>query len=598
MKGTKYSQVWNLDNLFPDGSISFQFQEHIKYLETKVCNLEKELSHLNTPKEINETFKVAELIDSIGHIRTNLSQSNSYITCLLAQNTKDQTASILRGKTSSINARFETALKKLQKTLVKTDHQVWEDMLDTEVLSSYKFILSEWRKKAALLLTDDEESLVSDLMVDGYHAWGQFYHSLMGSLKVSVQIDGGKKELSIGQAINLRSHPAEEVRKESYNTLEKIWKENEEQFAKILNHIAGFRLQVYKKRRLENILEEPLMENRLKEETLNAMWTAVSKNKQPFTKYLNQKAKMNGDTKMKSYNFWAPLRKSNQKINYEEAVNFILEQFSKFGTEIESFSRHAFNNGWIEAEDRPNKSAAAFCASFPKSGESRVFMTYGNRITNVLTLAHEIGHAFHNHAMKPIKGINRQYPMCIAETASTFAEMIILDAALAKAESTEEKLFLLDEKLKRSVMNFMNIHSRFLFEKRFYEERKLGIVSSSRLNELMQEAIDEGYDGSFDNASIHSWVWTPHYYITKNPFYNFPYTFGYIFSLCIYAKAKDKGKAFENEYIDLLRDSGSMTTEDLVMKHLGEDITSETFWEKGIELCVRDVEEFISLTSS
>lgn len=368
MKGTKYSQVWNLDNLFPDGSISFQFQEHIKYLETKVCNLEKELSHLNTPKEINESFKVAELIDSIGHIRTNLSQSNSYITCLLAQNTKDQTASILRGKTSAINARFETALKKLQKTLVKTDHQLWEDMLDTEVLSSYKFILSEWRKKAALLLTDDEESLVSDLMVDGYHAWGQFYHSLMGSLKVSVQIDGGKKELSIGQAINLRSHPAEEVRKKSYNTLEKIWKENEEQFAKILNHIAGFRLQVYKKRRLENILEEPLMENRLKEETLNAMWTAVSKNKQPFTKYLNQKAKMNGDTKMKSYNFWAPLRKSNQKINYEEAVHFILEQFSKFGTDIESFSRHAFSNGWIEAEDRPNKSAAAFCASFPKSG--------------------------------------------------------------------------------------------------------------------------------------------------------------------------------------------------------------------------------------
>lgn len=225
-------------------------------------------------------------------------------------------------------------------------------------------------------------------------------------------------------------------------------------------------------------------------------------------------------------------------------------------------------------------------------------MTYGSRITNVLTLAHEIGHAFHNHAMKPIKGINRQYPMCIAETASTFAEMIILDAALAKAASTEEKLFLLDEKLKRSVMNFMNIHSRFLFEKRFYEERKLGIVSSSRLNELMQEAIDEGYDGSFDNASIHSWVWTPHYYITKTPFYNFPYTFGYIFSLCIYAKAKDKGKAFENEYIDLLRDSGSMSTEDLVMKHLGEDITSETFWEKGIELCVRDVEEFIMLTSS
>ncbi|WP_187441917.1 M3 family oligoendopeptidase [Sutcliffiella horikoshii] len=598
MRVTEYSQVWNLDNLFSDKRTSFQFDEYINYIETKVYDLENKLSHLNTPKEVNESFKVAELIDSIGEIRTNLSQSNSYITCLLAQNTKDQNAPMLRGKTTSINARFEAALKKLQKILVKTEHPLWEDMLDTKVLSSYKFILTEWRKKAALHLTDDEESLISDLMVDGYHAWGQFYHSVIGSLKVSVQMDGERKELSVGQAINLRSHPDEAVRKESHYALEKIWKDNEEQFAKMLNHIAGFRLQLYQKRRLENILEEPLMVNRLQEGTLNAMWTAVSKNKQPFTKYLYQKAKMNGDTKMKSYNFWAPLRKSNSKINYEDAVHFILEQFSQFGTELESFSRQAFNKGWIEAENRPNKSVAAFCASFPMSGESRVFMTYGNRITNVLTLAHELGHAFHNHAMKPIEGINRQYPMCIAETASTFAEMIILDAALAKAESTEEKLFLLDEKLKRSVMNFMNIHSRFLFEKRFYEERKSGIVSSSRLNELMQEAIDEGYDGSFDNASIRSWVWTPHYYITKSPFYNYPYTFGYIFSLCIYAKAKDKGKAFEKYYIDLLQDSGRMSPEDLAMKHLGEDITSETFWEKGIELCVKDVEEFITLTSS
>ncbi|MGD6780960.1 M3 family oligoendopeptidase [Sutcliffiella horikoshii] len=594
---TKYSQVWNLDKLYPDGSASTQFLDHISHIESKVFSLEEGLNFFNTPKEINHSSKVADLIDNIGCIRINLSQANSYITCLLAQNPQDQNAPTLKGKTSSISARFDAGLKKLQKILVKTDHHLWEDMLDTADLNPYKFILNEWRKKADMHLTDDEESLVSDLMVDGYHAWGQFYHSLIGSIKVNIQVDGERNELSVPQAINLRSHPNEEVRKESYYALEEIWEEKKEQFAKILNHIAGFRLQVYKKRKLENILEEPLMENRINEETLSAMWKVVSKNKQPFIKYLNRKANMYGHTKMKSYNFWAPIKNTNQKIKYEEAVNFILEHFSQFGTELENFSRQVFNNEWIEAEDRPNKSMAAFCASFPISGESRIFMTYGNRITNVLTLAHELGHAFHNHAMKSINGINRQYPMCIAETASTFSEMIILDASMEKAESGEEKLFLLDEKLKRSVMNFMNIHSRFLFEERFYEERKAGIVSSSRLNEIMHEAINEGYVGSFDNPSIHSWAWTPHYYITKSPFYNFPYTFGYIFSLCIYAKAKEKGKEFEKDYLALLRDSGSMSTEDLVMKHLGEDITSEAFWEKGIELCVRDVEEFITLTS-
>lgn len=598
MKERKYLQVWSLDEVFQDGNQSSQFREHLKHLEIKVSKFEEKLKFFHTPKELNESLKVVEIIEFIIDIRMNLSQANSFITCLLAQNPKDQNATTLRGKTTSINSRFESAFKKVQKVLVNTNQRLWEGILDTEDLNNYKFILNEWRKKAEMHLSDEEESIVSDLMVDGYHAWGQFYNSLVSSIRVNVQIDGEKNELSVGQAINLRSHPDEEVRKESHRALEDKWNEQEELFAKILNHIGGFRLQVYKKRGLENILKVPLIENRIKEETLNAMWKAVSKYKKPFTNYLNQKAKMNGDEKMHSFNFWAPVTKGKQKIKYEDAVDFILEHFSQFGTEIESFSRQAFDKGWIEAADRPNKSTVAFCSGFPLSGESRVFMTYSGTITNVLTLAHELGHAFHNHAMKPVNGLNKQYPLSIAETASTFSEMIILDAAIEKAESTKEKLFLLDEKLKRSVMNFMNIHSRFLFEKKFYKERNEGIVSSSRLNELMQEAIDEGYEGSLDNASIHSWVWTPHYYMTKSPFYNFPYTFGYLFSLSIYTKAKEKGKEFEIDYLDLLRDSGSMSTEDLVMKHLGEDITSEAFWEKGIELCVNDAEEFITLTSS
>jgi oligoendopeptidase F len=595
MKETKYRQVWDLDKLFPDGSESLQFRKHIKQLEIKVNELEEKLKFFNTPREINDSFKISELINYIADIRINLSQSNSFITCLLGQNSKDQQASTLRGKTSSINARFESALKRMQHVLVNTNQHLWEDLLNTKVLNKNQFILNEWRKIGKLHLSDEEENLVSDLMIDGYHAWGQFYNSLISSIRVNVLIEGEIKELSVGQAINLRSHPDEEVRKESHHVLQDMWNEKEELFAKILNHIAGFRLQVYKKRGLENVLEEALIENRLKEQTLNAMWKAVSKYKKPFTNYLNHKAMMNGDIKMHSYNFWAPVTKRKPKIDFDAAVNFISEHFSKFGTELENFTRQAFDNGWVEAEDRPNKSTAAFCAGFPLSGESRVLMTYGDRITDVLTLAHELGHAFHNHAMKHVDGLNRHYPMSIAETASTFSEMIILDAAIENAESTDKKLFLLDEKLKRSVMN---IHSRFMFEKKFYEERKAGFVSSTRLNELMEEAIYECYEGSLDNVSIHSWIWTPHYYITKSPFYNFPYTFGYLFSLSIYSKSKDKGKEFEKDYLEMLRDSGSMSTEDLVMKHLEEDITSEDFWEKGIKLCVKDAEEFINLTSS
>ncbi|PGA43610.1 M3 family oligoendopeptidase [Bacillus toyonensis] len=598
MSETKYRQVWNLDSLFLGGSESSQLHEHIRHLEIEISEFEKKTNSFNVPKKINESINVAVLIEYIGDIRTNISQANSFITCLLAQSPKDQHAIILQGKITIINTRFESALKKVKNTLVKIDYHLWQGLLNTDVLANYNFILNEWREDVETNLSDEEQNLVSDLMVDGYHAWGQFYNSFMNNITIKVQINGEQKKLSVGQAINLRSHPNEEVRKESHNALEDTWKENEELFAKILNHIAGFRLQVYKKCGLDNVIQESLIKNRMKEETLHAMWSVVNKFKKPFTDYLNQKAKINGYKKMKSFNFWAPITTKNQKIEYEDAVNFILEHFSEFGTELEDFSKKAFSEGWIEVEDRANKSAVAFCSGFPLSKESRVFMTFGGTITDVLTLAHELGHAFHNDAMKSIHGMNKQYPMCIAETASTFSEMIILDAAMQKAKSTNEKLFLLDEKLKRSVMNFMNIHSRFLFEKKFYEERKEGIVSSSRLNEIMQEAIDKGYDGSLDNPSLHSWIWTPHYYITQSPFYNFPYSFGYLFALSLFAKAKEKGKEFERYYLDLLRDSGSMCTEDLVMKHLGEDITSESFWKKGIELCIKDVDEFIKLTSS
>ncbi len=169
----------------------------------------------------------------------------------------------------------------MKNPLIKTNQCLWADLLNTDVLANYKFILNEWRKDTKMKLSDEEQNLVSGLMVDGYHAWGQFYNSFMSNIRIKVQINGQQKELSVGQAINLRSHPNEEVRKESHTALENKWRENEDLFAKILNHIAGFRLQVYKNCGLDNVIEEPLMKNRMKKETLNAMWSAVRKFKTP-----------------------------------------------------------------------------------------------------------------------------------------------------------------------------------------------------------------------------------------------------------------------------------------------------------------------------
>ncbi|TMU87022.1 M3 family oligoendopeptidase [Bacillus sp. BHET2] len=590
MNQTKYKSVWNLDSIFKGGSGSPDLHDHMIQTEVYIKELDEKLKEWKTPREESDAYQIADILHELREIKLCISQARSFVICLLAQDPKDQVAQSYRGKTTALLSRYESINSRFKKRLAITEKSLWRNLLETKELKEYRFVLTEWKDDA-----DREPSQeMSDLMVDGYHSWGEFYQSFMSSIKVEVK----NQELSVGQALNLRSHSDPSVREESHRALVEKWAEHEGMFAQILNHLAGFRLNMYKSVGVEDVISVPLAQNRMKEETLHAMLSVIEKNKEPFADYLNVKAKMNGDSKMKSFHFGSLMNHEQQSIEYSEAAALIEEQFHGFGTEMGQFAEKAFGEGWVEAENRPNKSAVAFCAGFPQIGESRVFLTFNNTFKGILSLVHELGHAFHNHAMKSVDGINKQYPMSLAETASTFAEMIILEAAMEKANSDEEKLFILDEKLKRSVMNFMNLHARFIFEKEFHEERKKGFVSATRLNELMKSAIERGYDGSLDEIPIHSWVWTPHFYKTESPFYSFPYTFGYLLALNFFAKAKETGKEFEQHYLSLLEDSGSMSAEDLVMKHLGEDITEGAFWEKGMRLCIKDSEEFVRLAAS
>jgi len=535
------------------------------------------------------------LIERIKDVALNLSQADAVIGCFLAADITDKKALLLEGETSEVSARFTSALLKIQQVLSKIDSQTWELLINSDLLKEFKFVLNEWREEVKLKLSEEEENLITSLSIDGYHGWGQLYDQLVGEIKIKTLVDGEEKVLSVGQADNLSTHSDATVRKSSFEALEVAWEEKEDFFASTLNHLAGFRLAVYKKRGWNSVLQEPLSYNRMSEDTLNAMWGAIVEQKAPFVEFLNVKAKMLGTEKMNWYDIDAPVTASTKELSYQEGAEFILEHFGEFGAKLESFSRKAFEDNWIEAENRPNKRPGGFCTDMPISEQSRIFMTYNGSMSNVATLAHELGHAFHSHVLRPVHWMNQQYAMGVAETASTFAEMIVADAAVKAAETKEEKIALLEDKIQRSVAFLMNIHSRFLFETRFYEERKNGIVSATRLNELMGEAQQEAYGNALDTVHPHFWASKLHFYITDVPFYNFPYTFGYLFSLSIYAKALEEGEDFEDKYIALLQDTAVMTVEDLAMKHLNEDITKQEFWAKGVALCVKDVDDFMLL---
>jgi oligoendopeptidase F len=590
---TTYSDVWDLDVFFEGGSESKEFREHLDTLNQKKTHFEENALAFHPPQSGSDADLVWKLIEEAKDVMLYLRQAGAFVSCLEAQNMHDRKADELRGEITSISADFSSVFTKFQQQLSESSEEIWNALLQHEQLKEITFVLNEWRKKAKDKLSSTEESMIGALAVDGYHGWGQMYDTIVGSMEIS---HNGKK-LSVGQANNLLSSPDKNTRKEVFEQLEDAWKQNEELFAKTLNHLGGFRLSVYKKRGWEDIMKEPLEYNRMKQETLDAMWGAISKNKAPFVKYLNRKAKLLGKDKLDWFDQDAPVAESTSTMSYDEGARFILKQFSRFGDEMAGFARLAFEGRWIEAEDRAGKRPGGFCTSFPMSDESRIFMTYSGSMSNVSTLAHELGHAFHSYALRPMHTLNRNYAMNVAETASTFAEMIVADAAVKEAVTKEEKIALVEDKLQRSVAFFMNIHARFLFETRFYEERSKGIVSADKLNDLMVEAQKEAFADSIGEVHPRFWASKLHFYITGVPFYNFPYTFGYLFSLSIYAKALESGENYEEKYMSLLRDTAIMNVEDLAMKHLGEDITKEAFWEKGIKLCIADVDEFLELTN-
>ncbi|MBU5213498.1 M3 family oligoendopeptidase [Heyndrickxia oleronia] len=596
MTTTTYSLTWDLDVFFKDGSNSEEFRNFLEKIKEEIISFNNEVDNWDSIQVLHEEAKFLELLKKLQTNSQMLTQAGAFVSCLQAQNTLDEKASELKGNVAELRAQLNTILTNFDDKLRRIEENQWQQLLQNPEIKELAFVLNERRELAKEKLPKEQEALVNSLSVDGYHGWGDMYDTLVSQVKIPFEENGEIVELSVGQAHNKFSNPDRNVRATVFKNWEKAWDEKADMFATTLNHLAGFRLSLYKERGWDEVLKEPLSYNRMQKETLESMWQVISDYKKPLTDYLKRKAELLGIEKLSWYDLDAPIGKVNTQFSYQEGAEFIIQHFGKFGDQLASFTKIAFEDSWIEAEDRAGKRPGGFCTSFPVSGQSRIFMTYSGTPSNVSTLAHELGHAFHSYALKNVHPLKRGYAMNVAETASTFAEMIVADASVKNAKSDEERLPLLEDKVQRSVALLMNIHSRFLFETRFYEERKKGIVSKKRLNELMLEAQKEAYGDGLEEYHPLFWASKLHFFITGVPFYNFPYTFGYLFSLGIYAQAQKEGKGYEEKYMALLQDTGSMKVEDLAMKHLNVDLTKRDFWEEGVKLCVKDVEEFLEAT--
>lgn len=514
--------------------------------------------------------------------------------------------------TVSVDAENEKALKmieKLEKEMVKTtktmvEFKSWLSNIEnreklyknSELLMEHKFFIEELVEKSRYLLPENEEEVIAKMKQTGSSAWTKLQEKLTSTLKVSIEIDGEEKELPLPVVRNMAYKKDPELRKKAYDAEIASYEEIEEGVAAALNGIKGEVITLNERRGYDSPLEQSLKESRLEKETLNALMNAIEDKLDIFRDFYKTKAKILGHQNgLPFYDLFAPLGEKEMEFSYEEAREFIVSNIKEFSEEMADLYETAFKNNWIDAEPREGKRGGAFCYNLHPIEESRIMSNFTGSFSDVTTLAHELGHAYHGHSLESESIINSDYPMPLAETASIFSETIVTEAALEKADD-EQTYSILENNLTSSGQVIVDIYSRYIFEKNLFEERKASSLSVEELKKMMENAQKEAYGEALDHKYLHPYMWLnkPHYYSAGNNYYNFPYAFGLLFGLGVYSLSKNSGKDFMSQYKKLLRETGKNKIKD-VAAMMDIDVTSKEFWLNSLEVIEENIERFNKL---
>ncbi len=589
----KVKETWDLHRLYEGIGESEKLQARLHNTKKQTTLISEHIKSMDI-----ENTDVDQLVNIMNDIQTVMSEAfevNEFLICATAANVKDTKAQKLYDESEELNAKIEALLVDFDQLLTKVPKEAMKELNNHEDVKTYLFYLEERKEKVGSRLPLEMEKLIASLSVNGIKAWENHYDLMIDELRIPFEKDGKLEELSVAQASALFSDDRAQNKKLA-KAFRKVCAENADTFASVLNRIAGFRLDVYKQRGWSNQLHEMLEQNRIQEKSLQAMMAAIHGNRSMVQQFLARKAQLLNTPKLGWYDLLTPTFKSDRKIKYEEAVEIVTSQFGRFHEKVGSFAKHAFQQQWIDAENRPNKAPGGFCAYMPLAKESRIFLTFGGNYQDVVTIAHELGHAYHNDVMKDEAFFAQQKGTSVAETASTFMENMVLDAAIAHAKDDQEKLSLLESKITYGILYLSLVPFMFEFEQQFYNKRKEGMLSAEELSELMDQHFHDLFGDIIEEKDTYRWITQGHFYNAEKAFYNIPYTIGYMFSNGVYALAKEQGEGFLEQYDDLLRNTGRMTVEQLAERYLNEDISNIDFWEASVQPVKAAIDEYLRLT--
>ena len=586
-------QRWNLDALYTSFECT-ELQDDLSKLKSSIINFKNWVSH-SLIAEGDESNKLYYYTSQSNQLNDLLVKIYSYSLLNYSVNTSDTKALKLIEKVESYFPELTTIEVKFQKWL-KTLNNLEKILQSDSYLLEHKFFITEMEAKAKYLLSDSEEELIALMKNTGSKAFEKLQQTMNSTLLVDINIAGEDKQLPLSIVRNLAYDKDATTRKTAYEAELKSYPKVEKTSCACLNGIKGEVITLAKKKGYESPLEMTLISSRMDKQTLDAMITAIKDYLPSFKKYLNKKASMLGHKNgLPFYDLFAPVGNVNKTYTYEQAKDFIVDNFSNFSSNLGNYANNAFENNWIDAEPREGKEGGAYCQNLHCIKESRIMANFTGVFNDVTTLAHELGHGYHGYCLKDVQYLNSDYPMPLAETASIFCETIVINSAIKNA-TKEEAIGILESDLMSSTQVIVDILSRYLFETELFKRRKDSSLSVDELKEIMIQAQKEAYGDGLDYNYLHPYMWIckPHYYFSESNFYNFPYAFGLLFAKGLYSKYLQMGEAFIPKYDELLKSTGCNNIKD-VLKILDVDAHSVDFYRSSLEIIKKDIDKFIKI---
>lgn len=578
---------WNLEVLYK-GLTDPEYENDMKKTEELFASLHE----IVKSDEEDKVKKIEDILLCQEEIERTTGKLGEYIGFSQAVNTKDgelmaQMARLMRLYSDA--AEDIAAAKKILGQAGDIDSLAEK----SEVIREYKAYVKNAEKEYKHLLPDEVESMAAAMDMTGGSAWGQLQSFMSSTLKVDYK----DQVLTLSEVRNLAYDADQEVRKAAYEAELKAYEKIQDAVAFALNNIKNQVTMMSKKRGYESPLMMTLEESNMKKETLDAMLEAMKEYMPAFRKYLRKKGEILGDPNgIRFYDLFAPLGSSDKKYTVEEAREILTSVFRGFTPVMSDMMAEAFDNEWIDFFPADGKEGGAFCGEVPTLRQSRILTNFDGTFGAVDTLAHELGHAFHNLTQYDEKPMNQDAAMPVAETASTFNEVFLGAYALRNASSREERLALLENDLREKTQCVVDIYSRYLFETAVFEQAQEKFLMADDLKELMLDAQDKSYGDGLDPEFKHPYMWAckSHYYSSGLSFYNFPYAFGNLFAQGLYALYLKDKEAFVPKYMEMLRTTGVHSIEECG-EMMGIDVTKKDFWEASLKSIAEEIEEFCSL---